>query len=204
MPRFDGQDVTILRVAGRNDAGYDPRVPKVFIGDDDGEHLIARADIDETDDMSDEDREAMDKAMGKTEEQSRVDDIRRDARARGMPPDQTPAPTIKLPSGREIPNPELIGDGIPGQAMTLEQEKGNPTIMRGGVAIQDRGDPGSSRLPLGDNEGRQRQSQAAQDAQQKNDDEKAQREREAAQRNAQANQPHQTPVPPPPTNDRSA
>lgn len=142
MAKYDGSDCIVLRVAGRNDPGYDNRYEQVWVSTEGGERMVLRSDVDESDDISDEEREAAEKALGKTDEQIRVDAIRRKARAEGRPPDETPAPTLTTATGRIIPNPDAIGHS--GQAPVLEQEKmSEPTIIRPGMtqAISDRGDP---------------------------------------------------------------
>ena len=141
MARFEGNEVTILRNAGRNDPGYDGRYEQVWIGTEAGERMVLRSDIDEGEEGA-ADRKAMDEAMGKSPEQARVDEIRRQARADGKVPDQTPDPFIILPSGRRVPNPDAIG--VTGTAPVLEQEKqAEPTIRRPGTdqGISERGDP---------------------------------------------------------------
>lgn len=144
MPKYQGNDTEILRIAGPNDQGYDRFVQKVWVKGPNGEMLVRRLDLDERDDMTDEERLAADKAMGKTEEQSKVDAIRREAALQGRPPDQTPAPFVTNAQGRQVPNPDA--EIISGQAATLEQEKQSPpTIDRGrdgNAPKTDRGDGG--------------------------------------------------------------
>lgn len=144
MTKYRDSDVTILRIAGENDPGYDPRIPKVFIRDERGERLILRSDLDESMDVSDEQKRAMAEAQGRSTNpiDMEVEERRREARRRGMPPDQTPAPFLRTATGREVPNPDALETD--GRAATLEQEKqAAPTIRNTptGGAIQDRGDP---------------------------------------------------------------
>lgn len=189
MPKYEGNDVTILRQAGRSDPGYDGRYEQVWIGTEGGEKMVLRSDIDEGEEGA-ADRKAMDEAMGKSPEQARVDEIRRQARADGKVPDQTPDPFIILPSGRRVPNPDAIG--VTGTAPVLEQEKqAEPTIRRPGTnqGISERGDPsGQGRSAEEADAARAEQTERNERAAQAMKEQDAERERlqhEADERKAQ-------------------
>lgn len=130
MPSYKGHQINsedILRLAGPNDPGYDSMVPKLWIRTNDGEKLIVRSQLDESDLMTDEERKAAEERKGQPSEQAVTEERRREAARRGMPPDQTPDPLIDDGHGRMIPNPELATRT--GQAAVLEQEKANPPTI---------------------------------------------------------------------------